>query len=64
MIRRIAIRLGVPVHPGSTLTFTGAVTATSELQGEGAIDVEFRAANDLGDHLTGTATLSLPLGGP
>jgi acyl dehydratase len=64
MLRRIAIRLGVPVHPGSTLTFTGVVTATSQLDGEGAIDVEFRATNDLGDHLTGTATMSLPLGNP
>ena len=64
MLRRIAIRLGVPVHPGSTLTFTGVVTATSQRDGEGAIDVEFRATNDLGDHLTGTATMSLPLGNP
>jgi hypothetical protein len=47
MIKKIAIRLGVPVHPKSTLDI---------------IDVEFRAANDLGDHLTGTATISLPAG--
>jgi hypothetical protein len=24
------------------------------------VDIEFRATNDLGDHVTGTATLSLP----
>src|SRR3984893_13156183 len=29
MIRRLAIRLGVPVYPKSVLTFTGTVTATS-----------------------------------
>ena len=29
MIRKLAIRLGVPVFPGSTLTYTGRVTATS-----------------------------------
>jgi hypothetical protein len=60
MIRRLAIRLGVPVYPKSVLTFTGTVTATSPAEGEGLVEVEFRAANDLGDHAVGTATLSLP----
>ena len=60
MIRRLAIRLGVPVFPGSVLTFTGTVTATSETDDEQIVDVEFRATNDLGDHLTGTAQLTLP----
>jgi acyl dehydratase len=59
---RIAIRLGVPVFPGSTLTFTGSVTATSDAGDAGLVDVQFRASNDLGDHAVGTATLSLPLG--
>jgi acyl dehydratase len=59
-IRRLAIRLGVPVHPGSTLTFTGRVTATTVDGDEGVVDVEFRATNDLGDHVTGTATVGLP----
>ncbi len=58
MIKKIAIRLGVPVHPGSTLTFTGAVTAKSDV--EQTVDIAFRATNALGDHVTGTATLSLP----
>lgn len=61
MLKRLAIRLGVPVFPRSTLTFTGTVTATARQGGEGMVDVEFRATNDLGDHVTGTATLSLPL---
>jgi acyl dehydratase len=61
MIKRLAIRLGVPVFPGSTLTFTGRVTAKSSAGAEGIVDVEFRATNDLGDHVVGTATLSLPL---
>ena len=62
MVRRLAIRLGVPVFPNSTLTFTGTVTGTSPAGDEGLVEVEFRATNDLGDHVTGTATLSLPLG--
>lgn len=61
MIRRLAIRLGVPVFPGSTLVFTGAVTAMTPADGDGLVDVAFRAANVLGDHAVGDATLSLPL---
>ena len=61
MVKRLAIRLGVPVFPGSTLTFTGSVTATSEAGSEGLVEVEFKATTDLGDHVTGSATLSLPL---
>jgi len=60
MLRSIAIRLGVPVFPGSTLTFTGTVTSVRDEGDEQVVDVEFKATNDLGDHLTGTATLSLP----
>jgi acyl dehydratase len=58
MLKRLAIRLGVPVFPGSTLTFTGTVSAVRDQE----IDVEFKASNDLGDHATGTATLALPAG--
>jgi acyl dehydratase len=61
MVRRIAIRLGMPAHPGSTLAFTGSVTGTSRAGGEGIVEVEFRATNHRGDHLSGTATLGLPL---
>jgi acyl dehydratase len=61
MVERLAIRLGVPVFPGFTLTYTGTVTATSERDGLGVVEVEFRAVDDLGDHITGTATLNLPI---
>jgi acyl dehydratase len=60
MITRLAIRLGVPTHPGTTLTFTGRVVGTARHGDDGLVDVELRATNDLGDHVTGTATLSLP----
>ena len=59
-MRKLAIRLGVPVFPGSVLTYTGAVTATELIDGVGIVGVELRATNDLGDHVTGTARLSLP----
>ena len=60
MVTRLAIRLGVPTFPGTTLRFSGRVVGTSRDGDEGFVDVELRGANDLGDHVTGTATLSLP----
>ena len=60
-VTRLSIRLGVPVHPGSTLRFTGTVTGTAAQGDEGLVQVEFRATNALGDHVTGTAELTLPL---
>jgi acyl dehydratase len=62
MLRRLAIRLGVPVFPGSTLSFAGTVTAVEQHADEVVVDVELRASTDLGDHATGTARLSLPAG--
>jgi hypothetical protein len=61
MVKRIAIRLGVPAHAGTRLEFTGSVTGTSRVDGEGIVEIEFRATNDKGDHLSGTAVLGLPL---
>ena len=63
-VARIAIRLGVPVFPGHTLTYTGAVTGVSRTEDEGMVEVDFTAIDDLGDHVNGTATLGLPLRGP
>jgi acyl dehydratase len=62
VITRLAIRLGVPLFAGSTLTYTGSVVSTRISDGEGIVDVALRATVDMGDHLTGTATLRLPLG--
>jgi acyl dehydratase len=60
MVKKLAIRLGVPVFPGSTLTYTGTVTGTSRTGDEGMVEVELRATNNLGDHVSGTAVLSVP----
>jgi hypothetical protein len=61
MIRKVAIRLGVPAYAGTKLEYTGRVTATSQAEGEGLVEVEFRAATADGDHLSGTAVIGLPL---
>jgi hypothetical protein len=63
MVKKIAIRLGVPAHANSTLDFEGSVTATSQAGDEGIVEIAFRAINDRGDHLSGTAVLGLPLTG-
>lgn len=63
MVRKIAIRLGVPAYAGSKLEYTGSVTALSEQDGEGLVEIAFRAANDQGDHVSGTAVIGLPLTG-
>ncbi len=61
MIRRLGIRLGVPVFPGDTLCYTGVVTRVAREDGETVVEVEFRATCDRGDHVTGTAELQLPM---
>jgi hypothetical protein len=50
LVRRIAIRLGVPCYAGDTLTFTGRV-----VRRDGDVcTVEVTGRNSLGDHVTGT----------
>jgi acyl dehydratase len=61
MVRKIAIRLGVPAFAGSTLAYTGRVTAKSQVGDEGIVEVELRATNDQRDHVSGTAVIGLPL---
>jgi acyl dehydratase len=63
MLMRIEIRLGAPAIPGKPLRFSGRVAAKREAGDEWVLEVAVRAANDLGEHATGTVTLSLPGGG-
>jgi acyl dehydratase len=62
MLRKLAIRLGVPVFPGHTLTYSGTVTGVTREGDEVVVDVEFTGVDDLGEHVGGTASLSLPAG--
>ena len=60
MVTKLAIRLGVPCFPDDPLRFTGEVTGKSEGSGEeNFVDITFRAANSLGNHVSGIAVLSL-----
>ena len=63
MVRKVAIRLGVPSYAGSMLEYTGRVTGKSEAGDDGIVEIEFRATNDQGDHLSGTAVIGLPISG-
>ena len=56
LLKRVAIRLGVPNYPYDTMRMTGRVTAKRD----GVVDVEVRGANSLGDHVTGTVSVALP----
>jgi hypothetical protein len=60
MIKRLSIRLGVPLFPDTVLSYSGSVTATRSDGAEGIVEVELTASTYLGDHATGTAVLSLP----
>jgi acyl dehydratase len=59
MIKKLAVRLGVPAYPNDPLRFTGSVSDKSTVDGEGLVEVTFKGTNGLGDHATGTAVLSL-----
>jgi acyl dehydratase len=59
MVKKLSIRLGVPCFPDDPLRFTGTVTGKSAGEGEGFVEVTFTGANSLGDHVSGTAVLSL-----
>ncbi len=60
MVKNLSIRLGVPCFPDNPLRFTGSVTGKSEgKDGENFVEVTFQGANSLGNHVSGTAVLSL-----
>ncbi len=65
LLAGISIRLGAPNYPGDTMTLSGTVTkkgAPDASHGRGAVEVRVTGANGLGDHVTGTVTVLLPLG--
>ncbi len=62
----VNIRLGAPNYPDCTMTMTGSVTEKGPLAEDGTsgtVTVSVRGANELGDHVTGTVTVALPVDG-
>ncbi|MER5227527.1 MaoC family dehydratase [Streptomyces flaveus] len=66
VLRRVAIRLGVPNYPGDTMVLTGTVEGVAEVEGEDAagktVTVKVAGANGIGKHVTGTVTVTVPGG--
>lgn len=56
ILRKVAIRLGVPNYPGDTMVLTGRV---EETDGDTAT-VRVLGANGIGRHVTGTVTVTVP----
>ena len=66
LIEEIKIRLGAPNYPDDVMTLTGAVLEKAPIAQDdehGTVTVSVRGANQLGDHVTGTVTLTLPMTG-
>ncbi|WDV52899.1 MaoC family dehydratase [Streptomyces coeruleorubidus] len=55
-LRRVAIRLGAPNHPGDTMVLTGTV---EEADGD-LVTVRVVGANGIGEHVMGTVTVRVP----
>ena len=63
-LSEIDIRLGAPNYPGSVMTLTGTVTGKGPLAADGEsglVTVAVRGTNELGDHVTGTVNVVLPM---
>ena len=58
VLKSVKIRLGAPNYPGDTMTMTGSVTGKAD----GVVELAVKGSNSLGDHVTGTVTLTLPGG--
>jgi acyl dehydratase len=56
VLRKMAIRLGAPNYPGDTMVLTGTV---EEVNGD-TLTVKVVGANDIGRHVTGTVTVTVP----
>jgi hypothetical protein len=59
LVRKVAIRLGVPCYAGDTLTFSGRATTGAA---DGEVEVMVTGRCSLGDHVTGTVRVVLPPG--
>ncbi|MBL1096355.1 MaoC family dehydratase [Streptomyces coffeae] len=56
-LRKVAIRLGAPNYPGDEMVLRGEVTSVAD----GAAEVAVTGANHIGNHVTGTVTVQLPI---
>jgi len=62
-MRNLKIRLGAPNYPGDCMTMYGSVASKEVVDGAGVVGIQVRGTNRLGDHVTGTIDLELPVSG-
>jgi len=62
LLQSLSIRLGAPNYPGDTMAMSGSVLSKEEQDGTGLVSVGLRGSNGLGDHVTGSVKLALPIG--
>ncbi|MEN8185455.1 MAG: acyl dehydratase, partial [Myxococcota bacterium] len=60
LLKRCALKLGVPNIPGETLKLRGSVKQKDEAAG--TLQLEVVGANSWGDHVTAAVTVALPTG--
>ena len=63
-LSEVNIRLGAPNYPDCVMTLTGSVIDKGPMATDGqsgVVTVDIRGANKLGDHVTGTIKVVLPL---
>lgn len=62
-LKKVDIRLGAPNYPHDIMTLTGKVVEIDDDPADPSrveLVVSVRGANNIGDHVTGTVTLTLP----
>lgn len=56
LVKSIALRLGVPLYSGDTLTLSGTVTEVTGAR----VTIDVRGRDSLGEHITATAVIGVP----
>ena len=60
LLRRVAVRLGVPNYPGDTMQLQGTVHAVERDKPSASATVAVTASNSLGQHASATVVVELP----
>lgn len=62
VLRKVAIRLGAPNYPGDTMVLSGTVEQVEASSDGATAVVRVVGANGIGNHVTGTVTVTVPEG--
>lgn len=62
ILKAVSIRLGAPNYPGDVMRMTGQIVSKQAHDSAGVIEVSVKGSNSLGDHVSGTVRLALPMG--